>query len=92
MNGNIYPLLQGNAGRKEETVYRYMNFSTYLIEMTGLSIYDFSVLTWGPFTNETNEEEVTKYLDEWLEYGPCEELKERARNDLADRGYIDMGV
>lgn len=73
-------------------MYKYMNFSTYLIEMTGLSIYDFSVLTWGPFTNETNEGEVKKYLDEWLEYGPSEELKERARNDLADRGYIDMGI
>jgi len=73
-------------------VYEYMNFSTYLIQMTGLSIYDFSVLTWGPFTSETNEEEVKKYLEEWLEYGPSEQLKERARNDLAERGYIEMGV
>lgn len=82
----------GSGREKEEAVYKYMNFSTYLIEMTGLSIYDFSVLTWGPFTNETNEEEVKKYLDEWLEYGPSEELKERAMNDLAERGYIDMGI
>lgn len=69
-----------------------MNFSTYLIEMTGLSIYDFSVLTWGPFTEAKNENTVREFLREWLEYEPPEELKERARNDLAERGYIDMGV
>lgn len=69
-----------------------MNFSTYLIQMTGLSIYDFSVLTWGPFTRETNEEDVKEYLDEWLEYGTSEELREKARNDLAERGYIEIGV
>ena len=73
-------------------MYKYMDFSTYLIQMTGLSIYDFSVLGWGPFTRETNEEEIKEYLDEWLEYGPSEELRERARNDLAERGYIRMGV
>ena len=55
-------------------------------------IYDFSVLTWGPFARETNEEDVKEYLDEWLEYGPSEELREKARNDLAERGYIEMGV
>ena len=73
-------------------MYKYMNFSTYLIQMTGLSIYDFSVLTWGPFTRETNEEDVKEYLDEWLEYGTSEELREKARNDLAERGYIEIGV
>ena len=73
-------------------MYKYMDFSTYLIQMTGLSIYDFSVLGWGPFTRETNEEEIKEYLDEGLEYGRSEELRERARNDLAERGYIGMGV
>lgn len=69
-----------------------MNFSTYLIEMTGLSIYDISVLEWGPFTEAKNIETVYEFLQEWLEYGPSEQLKERARNDLAERGYIEMGV
>ena len=55
-----------------------MNFSTYLIEMTGLSIYDFSVLEWGPFTEAKNIETVYEFLQEWLEYGPSEQLKERA--------------
>lgn len=73
-------------------MYKYMNFSTYLIEMTGLSIYDFSVLEWGPFTEEKNIETVYEFLQEWLEYGPSEQLKERARSDLAERGYIEMGV
>lgn len=80
------------AGRKEKNVYKYMNFSTYLIEMTGLSIYDFSVLEWGPFTEAKNIETVYEFLQEWLEYGPSEQLKERARSDLAERGYIEMGV
>lgn len=73
-------------------MYKYMDFSTFLIQVTGHSIYDFSVLEWGPFTNEVNKETVRKFLDEWLKYGPPEQLKERARNDLAERGYIEMGV
>lgn len=73
-------------------MYRYTDFSAYVRQMTGLTIYDFSVLTWGPFTEESNEAELKELLDEWLGFEPSELLKERARNDLAERGYVDMGV
>ena len=73
-------------------MYGYTDFSAYVRQMTGLTIYDFSVLTWGPFTEESNEAELKELLDEWLGFEPSEWLKERARNDLAERGYVDMGV
>lgn len=73
-------------------MYKYVDFSTYLREMTGLSIYDFAVLVHGQFTTEENEAELKEHLEDWLKYEPSDTLKEKAKNDLADYGYIEMGV